>query len=72
MVDDCVVGEEEVLIEGVEVEVEAEQVAENIGVGKKNDEPGPHRSAGNFLLGEEMEGGPPGREVVEGGELMFF
>ena len=33
-VDDCV--EEEVLIEGVEVEVEAEEVAEYVGVGKNN------------------------------------
>ncbi len=32
-VDDCVAGEEEVLIEGVEVE--AEEVAEDVGVGKK-------------------------------------
>jgi hypothetical protein len=30
-VDDCVAGEEEVLIEGVEVEVEAEEVAEDAG-----------------------------------------
>ncbi len=37
-VDDCVAGEEEVLIEGVEVEVEveAEEVVEYIGVGKNN------------------------------------
>ena len=35
-VDDCVAGEEEVLIEGVEVEVEAEEVAEYVGVGKNN------------------------------------
>jgi len=34
-VDDCVAGKEEVLIEGVEVEVEAEEVAEYVGVGKK-------------------------------------
>ncbi len=36
-VDDCVTGEEEVLIEGVgvEVEVEAEKVAEDVGVGQK-------------------------------------
>jgi hypothetical protein len=72
-VDDCVVGEEKILIEGVEVEVEAEEVAEYVGVGKKNyEEPGPRGSAGDFLLDEEMEGDPPEREVVEGGELMFF
>jgi hypothetical protein len=40
-VDDCVAGEEEVLIEGVEVEVEAEEVeaeevAEYVSVGKNN------------------------------------
>ena len=34
-VDDCVAGEEEVLIQGVEVEVEAEEVAEDVGVGQK-------------------------------------
>ncbi len=67
-VDDCVAGKEEVLIEGVEVEVEAEEVAEYIGVGKNNyEEPGPRGSAGDFLLDEEMEGDPPEREVVEGG-----
>ena len=35
-VDDCVMGEEEVLIEGAEVEVEAEEGAEDIGVGQQN------------------------------------
>ena len=51
-VDDCVVGEEEVLIEGMEVEVEAEEVAEDFGVGQKNyEEPGPRGSAADFLLG---------------------
>jgi len=65
-VDDCIAGEEEVLIEGVEVEVEAEEVAEDVGVGqKKYEEPGPHGSAADFLLGEEMEGDPSGREEVE-------
>ncbi len=44
-------------------------MAEYVGVGE---EPGPRGSAGNFLLDEEMEGDPPGRKVVEGGELMFF
>ncbi len=63
-VDDCVAGEEEVLIEGVEVE--AEEVAEDVGVGQKNyEEPGPGGSTADFLLGEEMEGDPPGREEVE-------
>jgi len=48
------------LIEGVEVEVEAEVEAEYVGVGKKNyEEPGPRRSAGNFLLSKEMEEDPP-------------
>jgi hypothetical protein len=33
---------------------------------KKNyEEPGPRGSAADFLLGEEMEGDPPGREEVE-------
>ena len=65
-VDDCVAGKEEVLIEGVEVEVEAEEVAEDVGVGQKNyEEPGPRGSAADFLLGEEMEGDPSGREEVE-------
>jgi len=55
-----------VLIEGVEVEVEAEEVAEDVGVGQKNyEEPGPRGSAADFLLGVEMEGDPSGSEVVE-------
>ena len=56
------------MIEGVEVEVEveAEEVAEDVGVGqKKYEEPGPRGSAADFLLGEEMEGDPSGREEVE-------
>jgi hypothetical protein len=54
------------LIKGVEVEVEAEEVAEDAGVGqKKYEEPGPSGSAADFLLGEEMEGDPLGREEVE-------
>ena len=54
------------MIEGVEVEVEAEEVAEDVGeCRKKYEEPGPHRSAADFLLGEEMEGDRLGREEVE-------
>ena len=54
------------MIKGVEVEVEAEEVAEDAGVGqKKYEEPGPSGSAADFLLGEEMEGDPLGREEVE-------
>jgi hypothetical protein len=54
------------LIKGVEVEVEAEEVAEDVGVGQKNyEEPGPCGSAADFLLGEEMEGDPSGREEVQ-------
>lgn len=54
------------MIEGVEVEVEAEEVAEDVGVGQKHyEEPGPCGSAADFLLGEEMEGDPSGREEVE-------
>jgi hypothetical protein len=46
------VGEEEVLIEGVELEVEAEEVAEDFRVGQKHyEEPGPHGSAADFLIG---------------------
>jgi len=44
-VDDCVAGEEEVLIEGVEVKVEAEEVAEYVGVGKNNYENWAHAKA---------------------------
>ena len=65
-------GEEEVFIEGVEVEVEAEEVAEDVGVGQKYYEepvPGPRGSAADFLLGEEMEGDPSGREEVEAGAI---
>ena len=36
-VDDCVAGKEELLIEGVEVEVEAEEVTEYVGVGKNKE-----------------------------------
>ena len=32
---------------------------------KNYEEPGPHGSAADFLLGEEMEGDPSGREEVE-------
>ena len=54
------------MIEGVEVEVEAEEVAEDVGVGQKHyEEPSPRGSAADFLLGEEMEGDPSGREEVE-------
>jgi hypothetical protein len=54
------------LIKGVEVEVEAEEVAEDVRVGQKHyEEPGPRGSAADFLLGEEMEGDPSGREEVE-------
>ncbi len=54
------------MIEGVEVEVEAEEVAEDVGVGQNNyEEPGPRGSAADFLLGEEMEGDPSGREELE-------
>ena len=53
------------MIEGVEVEVEAEEVAEDIGVGQKKEELGPRGSAADLLLGEEMKGDPSGREEVE-------
>ena len=48
------------------MEVEAEEVAEDVGVGQKNyEEPSPRGSAADFLLGEEMEGDPSGRDEVE-------
>jgi hypothetical protein len=70
-------GKEEVLIEGGQVDVEADEVEEDVGVDllvgvvcQKYEEPGPCRSAANFLLGEEMERDPPGRdEVVAGDDL---
>ncbi len=38
------------MIEGVEEKVEAEEVAEYVGVGeKKHEEPGPRGSAGDFF-----------------------
>ncbi len=46
--------------------MDAEEVAEDVGVGQKNyEEPGPRRSVADFLLGEEMEGDLSGREEVE-------
>ena len=61
------------MIEGVEVEVEAEEVVEYIGVGKNNyEELGPRGSAGDFLLSEEMEGDPPEGRWWRGGDSIFF
>ena len=60
-VDDCVAGEEEVLIEGGQVDVLAEEMEEDVGVDlsvgvcfQKYEEPGPCGSAGDFLLGDKM------------------
>ncbi len=54
------------MIKGMEVEVEAEEVAKDVGVGQKDyEEPGPRGSAADFLLGEEMEGDLSGTEEVE-------
>ena len=40
----------------MEVEVEAGEEGEYVGVGEKNyEEPGPRGSAGDFLLGDEMK-----------------
>ena len=56
-----VAGEEEVLIEGGQVDVLAEEMEEDVGVDlsvgvcyQKYEEPGPCGSAGDFLLGEEI------------------
>ena len=56
------------MIEGGQVEVEAEEVED--GVPKKYEEPEPCGSAADFLLGVEMERDPPGREEVEMDVLM--
>jgi len=57
------------LIEGGQVEVEAEEVEEDIGVVgvncQKYEEPGPCGSAGVILLGKQTEGDTSGREEVE-------
>jgi len=54
------------------MEAEVEDVVDlSVCIACKNyEEPGPHRSVANFLLGEEMEGDSPGREEVEGDALM--
>ncbi len=71
--DDCVAGDEEVLLEGVDAEMEAEEIGHqdlSVGVVCKNyEEPGRRGSAAHFLLGVEIEGHPPGNENVEGGAL---
>ena len=73
-VDDCVADNEEILIEGGQVDVMAEEVEEDVGVTllagvvcKKYEEPESCGSAANFLLGIEMEGDPPGR--MDGGGM---
>ena len=74
-VDDQGAGEGEVLLEGVDAEMMEAEEAEDMGqdlfdsvVCKKNyEEPGQRGSAAEFLLGEEIEGDPPGREEVEAG-----
>jgi len=73
-VDDRVTGEEEVLLKGVVVDVEAEEMEEEVVdssvgvVGKKNyEEPESCGSAADFLLGEEMERDSTGRMEVEAG-----
>ena len=50
-----------------------EDVGVDLSVGvcfQKYEEPGPCGSAGDFLLGEEIEGEQPGREEVVGDALM--
>ena len=64
------------MIEGGQVEVEAEEVEEvvgvdmSVGVPKKYEEAESCGSAANFLLGVEMERDPPGREEVKVDALM--
>jgi hypothetical protein len=74
-VDDCVAGEEEVLIEGVEVEVEveAEEVAEYVGVGKTIMRNHAHAEALVifYLMRKWREIRREGR-WWRGGKLMFF
>ena len=63
------------MLEGVDAEMMEAEEAEEMGqdlfdsvVCKKNyEEPGQRGSAADFLLGEEIEGDPPGREEVEAG-----
>ncbi len=65
------------MIEGGQVDVLAEEMEEDVGVDlsvgvcfQKYEEPGPCGSAGDFLLGEEIEGEQPGREEVVGDALI--
>ncbi len=64
------------MIKGGQVEVEAEEVEEvvgvdsSVGVPKKYEEPESCGSAADFLLGIEMESDLPGREEVEVDVLM--
>jgi len=76
-VDDCVADDKEVMLDGGQVDMQAEEVEEHVGVvlsvgivGKKNYEEPECGSAADFLLGVEMEGDPPGRMEVEGDALM--
>jgi len=63
------------LLEGVDAEMMEAEEAEEMGQDlfdsvvckKKYEEPGQRGSAADFLLGEEIEGDPPGREEVEAG-----
>ena len=69
-VDDHVAGEEEeVLLEGVGMEMEAEEMGQDLPGGvvcqKNYEEPESCGSAADFLLGVEMEGDTSGREEVE-------
>ena len=65
---------EEVFLEGMTTEMEAEEMDQDLLVGvvfqKTYEELGPCGSAAHFLLGMEKEGEQLGREEVEGGALM--
>ncbi len=65
-VDDCVMGEEEILIEGVEVEVEAEEVEEDVGVDLSAVEGGADRNNNNQPL-ERAEGEAVAIKKIMGG-----
>ena len=63
----------EVLLEGVDGEMEAEEMGQDLLVSvacqKYNEESESRGSSAHFLLSVEMEGDPPSNKNVEGGAL---